>query len=96
MTRCHLYGTGCTFCHLRCLGLVVHGPLTATLFVDVLKRNTVQTLKKFEFKALRSSFEYADVRSLKLMAQSKDKSHFNLWVQDHETYITMQTTAELN
>jgi len=77
-------------------GLVVHGPLIATLLVDVLRRNTNRTLKKFEFKAIRPSFECADGRSIKLMAQTKDNLHVNLWAQDHEAYLTMQATAELN
>jgi len=77
-------------------GLVVHGPLIATLLVDVLRRNASRTLKKFEFKAVRPSYECADGRSLKLMVQSKDNLHFNLWAQDHETYLTMLATAELN
>jgi len=76
-------------------GLVVHGPLIATLLVDVLRRNTNRTLKKFEFKAIRPSFECADGRSIKLMAQTKDNLHVNLWAQDHEAYLTMQATAEL-
>jgi 3-methylfumaryl-CoA hydratase len=75
---------------------VVHGPLIATLLVDVLRRNTNRTLKKFEFKAIRPSFECADGRSIKLMAQTKDNLHVNLWAQDHEAYLTMQATAELN
>jgi 3-methylfumaryl-CoA hydratase len=77
-------------------GLVVHGPLIATLLVDVLRRNTDRTLKKFEFKAVRPSFECADGRAIKLMAQTKDNSHVTLWAQDHEAYLTMQATAELN
>ena len=46
--------------------------------------------------AIRPSFECADGRSIKLMAQTKDNLHVNLWAQDHEAYLTMQATAELN
>ena len=77
-------------------GLVVHGPLIATLLVDLLRRNTNQSLKKFEFKAVRPSFECADGRAIRLSAQSKDSKHVSLWAQDHEAYLTMQATAELN
>jgi len=77
-------------------GLVVHGPLIATLLVDLLRRNTNQSLKKFEFKAVRPSFECADGRAIHLSAQSKDNKHVSLWAQDHEAYLTMQATAELN
>lgn len=77
-------------------GLVVHGPLIATLLVDLLRRNTDKSLKKFEFKAVRPSFECADGRSIHLSAQTKDNKHVSLWAQDHEAYLTMQATAELN
>ncbi len=77
-------------------GLVVHGPLIATLLVDLLRRNTDRTLKKFEFKAVRPSFECADGRAITLMAQAQDQSNVNLWAQDHEGYLTMQATAVLN
>jgi 3-methylfumaryl-CoA hydratase len=77
-------------------GLVVHGPLIATLLVDLLRRNTNKSLKKFEFKAVRPSFECADGRAIHLSAQSKDNKHVSLWAQDHEAYLTMQATAELN
>jgi 3-methylfumaryl-CoA hydratase len=66
------------------------------LLVDLLRRNTNQSLKRFEFKAVRPSFECADGRGIRLSAQSKDNKHVSLWAQDHEAYLTMQATAELN
>ena len=63
-------------------GLVVHGPLIATLLLDLLRRELPQaTLAQFSFKALRPLFDVAafhvcakplDARSVKLWARAPD------------------------
>ncbi len=76
-------------------GLVVHGPLIATLLVDLVRRHSDRPLLAFEFKALRPTFECADGRALKVAAQAHDRS-VQLCAQDHEGWLTMQAHATLD
>ncbi len=75
-------------------GLIVHGPLIATLLVDLLRRHTNDAfVKSFNFKAVRPTF---DLHPLRLNGQpSADGKTVQLWAQDHEGWLTMQGTAEL-
>ncbi len=75
-------------------GLVVHGPLIATLLVDLLRRHAPGAfVKRFSFKALRPTF---DLHRFKVNGQpSEDGRSARLWAGDHEGCLTMQATAEL-
>ena len=75
-------------------GLVVHGPLIATLLVDLLRRQLPNAfVKSFDFKAVRPTF---DLQPFRLNGQpSPDGKSVRLWAQDHEGWLTMQATAEL-
>lgn len=75
-------------------GLVVHGPLIATLLADLLRRNAPgAVLRRFEFKAVRPTF---DLHPFQVNGQpSADGRSVRLWAQDHEGWLTMQATAEL-
>ena len=75
-------------------GLVVHGPLIATLLVDLLRRQLPQArLSTFEFRAVRPVF---DIAAFKLHASpAADGRSVNLWTADHEGCLTMQATAIL-
>lgn len=75
-------------------GLIVHGPLIATLLVDLVRRNVPgAVLKSFSFKAVRPTF---DLHPFRLNGQpSEDGKTVRLWAQDHEGWLTMQATAEL-
>ena len=75
-------------------GLVVHGPLIATLLVDLLRRHLPEVfIKAFNFKSVRPSF---DLHPLRLNANpSTDGKTVELWAQDHLGWLTMQATAEL-
>jgi len=75
-------------------GLVVHGPLIATLLVDLVRRHTDRPLLAFEFKALRPTYECADGRAMQVAAQAHDHT-VQLWAQDHEGWLTMQAKATL-
>lgn len=77
-------------------GLVVHGPLMATLLVDLVRRHSTRSLKNFRFKALRPVFECADARPLRLCAQALNEAQLQLWVQDHEGLVCMQASTEFN
>lgn len=77
-------------------GLIVHGPLIATLLLDLVRRHTDRPVRSFEFKALRPTFECADQRILRVCGEPEAKgSTIRLCAQDHEGWLTMQATAEL-
>jgi len=75
-------------------GLIVHGPLIATLLVDLARRNAPGAfIKKFSFKAVRPTY---DLHPFRVNGQlSPDGKTARLWAQDHEGWLTMQATAEL-
>ena len=75
-------------------GLIVHGPLIATLLVDLVRRHVPDAfVKSFNFKAVRPTF---DLHPFRLNGQpSADGKTVQLWAQDHEGWLTMQGTAEL-
>lgn len=75
-------------------GLVVHGPLIATLLMDLLRRNLPGAqLAKFEFKAVRPTF---DIHPFSVHGQpSADGKTVRLWGRDHEGWLTMDATATL-
>ena len=73
-------------------GLVVHGPLIATLLVDLLRRQLPQaTVTRFSFKAVRPTF---DLHPFRVCGEpSADGRSVRLWAQDHEGWLTMQAEA---
>ncbi|MEJ5990143.1 MaoC family dehydratase N-terminal domain-containing protein [Ramlibacter sp. PS3R-8] len=75
-------------------GLVVHGPLIATLLVDLLRREMPQAkLRSFSFKAVRPTF---DLHAFRVRGQpSPDGRNVRLWAQDHEGWLTMQADATI-
>ncbi len=79
-------------------GLIVHGPLIATLLVDLVRQSIPDCrLKSFEFRAIRPTF---DINIFKVNAKpdlEKDSSGktISIWAQDHEGWLTMQATAVL-
>jgi 3-methylfumaryl-CoA hydratase len=75
-------------------GLVVHGPLIATLLVDLVRREQPHaTLQSFAFKALRPTF--AGQPFTVCGKPSADGKTLDLWAKDHEGYLTMRATAAL-
>ncbi len=75
-------------------GLIVHGPLIATLLVDLVRRHAPGAfIKRFDFKAVRPTF---DLHPFRLNGQpSEDGKSVRLWAEDHEGWLTMQGDAEL-
>ena len=75
-------------------GLIVHGPLIATLLVDLLRRSlSGARVAAFEFKAVRPTF---DLHPFSVHGQpSADGQTVALWAQDHEGWLTMRATATL-
>ena len=76
-------------------GLVVHGPLIATLLMDLLRRELPHAqVRRFEFKAVRPTF---DTHPFSVHGQpAPDGKSIHLWAQDHEGWLTMDATATLN
>ena len=75
-------------------GLVVHGPLIATLLMDLLHREwPAAKVQRFEFKAVRPTF---DTHPFSVHGQpAADGKTVHLWACDHEGWLTMDATAAL-
>ncbi len=75
-------------------GLVVHGPLIATLLLDLLRRQMPGAdVASFGFKAVRPSFDGHPVKVNG--APGADGKTVTLWAQDHDGWLTMHATATL-
>ena len=73
-------------------GLIVHGPLIATLLMDLLRRHAPEAqVGSFKFKAVRPIF---DLHPFKVNGQ-RDGNTVKLWAQDHEGWLTMDAVATL-
>jgi 3-methylfumaryl-CoA hydratase len=75
-------------------GLVVHGPLIATLLLDLLRRERPDArVAGFSFRAVRPTF---DLHPFSVCGEpSPDGQSVHLWAQDHEGWLTMDATATL-
>ena len=75
-------------------GLIVHGPLIATLLMDLLRRQQPEArVLRFEFKAVRPTF---DTHAFSVHGQpSADGKTVQLWGRDHEGGLTMDGVATL-
>jgi len=75
-------------------GLVVHGPLIATLLVDLVRRERPDaTLQSFAFKALHPTF--SGQAFTVCGAPAADGKSIDLWAKDHDGYLTMRATAAI-
>jgi 3-methylfumaryl-CoA hydratase len=73
-------------------GLIVHGPLIATLLMDLLRRHAPDAeVATFKFKAVRPTF---DLHPFQVNGQ-RDGNTVKLWAQDHEGWLTMDAVATL-
>jgi len=74
-------------------GLIVHGPLIATLLLDLQRREQpAARVKRFTFKALRPVF---DIHRFTVCGRPDPAgSGLQLWTRDHEGWLTMQASAE--
>ncbi len=73
-------------------GLVVHGPLLATLLLDLLRRQLPEAVVDgFEFRAVSTVFD-AETFSLHGTAE-KDGKTFRLWVRRQDGALAMQAKA---
>ena len=77
-------------------GLVVHGPLIATLLLDLLHRKMPDAeLARFSFRAVRPSFALHPLRVCGALADAPDGKTVHLWAQDEAGWVTMDATATL-
>jgi 3-methylfumaryl-CoA hydratase len=73
-------------------GLVVHGPLIATLLADLLRRNRPSvTLKRFSFRALKPLYDTANFFTCGVPDEASATA--KLWTRDAEGAATMEATA---
>ncbi|WP_326535184.1 FAS1-like dehydratase domain-containing protein [Pseudorhodoferax sp.] len=75
-------------------GLIVHGPLIATLLMDLLRRKLPDAdVASFRFKAVRPTF---DLNAFHVNGQPQaDGKTIRLWASDHAGWLTMEATATL-
>jgi 3-methylfumaryl-CoA hydratase len=75
-------------------GLVVHGPLIATLLLDLLRRSMPGAdVASFRFKAVRPTF---DLHPFHVSGEPQpDGKTVRLWASDHEGWLTMDATVVL-
>ena len=71
-------------------GLVVHGPLIATLLLDLVRREAPQAeVSSFRFRAVRPTFDGHPLR----VNGVREGDTVRLWAQDHEGWLTMDAVA---
>ena len=74
-------------------GLIVHGPLIATMLLDLLRTSLpAARVKAFAFKAVRPTF---DINPFSVHGQRQADGTVRLWGRDHEGCLTMDATATL-
>jgi 3-methylfumaryl-CoA hydratase len=74
-------------------GLVVHGPLIATLLLDLLRRERpAARVHRFAFKALRPLF---DIHRFSVCGRPDGEQRYQLWARDHEGALAMQADADI-
>ena len=79
-------------------GLIVHGPLIATLLVDLIRQSIPESkLKRFEFRAIRPTFDINPftVSAIPDLEADPSGKTIKVWSEDHEGWLTMQATAIL-
>jgi 3-methylfumaryl-CoA hydratase len=73
-------------------GLVVHGPLVATLLLDLLRHQVPDAVvARYEFRAVRPVFDIAPF--FVCGEPQPDGRTFHLWARDHDGCLTMDATA---
>jgi 3-methylfumaryl-CoA hydratase len=75
-------------------GLIVHGPLIATLLMDLVRRNAPDAdVAAFRFKAVRPTF---DLNPFRVCGDPQpDGKAIRLFAQDHDGWLTMDAVATL-
>jgi 3-methylfumaryl-CoA hydratase len=74
-------------------GLIVHGPLIATLLLDLLRREAPDAaVRRFSFRAVRPLF---DIHRFAVCGRPVGNGEVSLWARDQDGFLAMEATAEL-
>ncbi len=74
-------------------GLIVHGPLIATLLLDLLRRELPDAqVRHFEFKAMKPVF---DMAPFQVCGRLQDDKTVRLWAVTPEGHLAMDASARL-
>lgn len=74
-------------------GLIVHGPLIATLLLDLLRRHLPRaTVTGFTFRAVKPLF---DIAPFSVCGRRQDDGSIHLWARSAEGHLAMDATATL-
>ena len=75
-------------------GLIVHGPMIATLLLDLLRwQLPAANVTRYQFRAVRPIF---DIHPFDVCGEpAADGKSVRLWAKDHEGSLAMEATAEL-
>jgi len=72
-------------------GLIVHGPLIATLLLDLLRDHAPGAqLATFDFRALRPLF---DIHHFDVCGEQLADGSYRLWARDHQGWLAMEARA---
>ena len=71
-------------------GLVVHGPLIATLLLDLVSSRVPGTIARFSFKALRPTFDTSDFA---VCGAAAGDGHYRLWSTDNQGERAVEAEA---
>lgn len=75
-------------------GLIVHGPLIATLLLDLLRREVLDaTVSRFSFKAVGPLF---DTSPFDVCGRPEGDRGYALWARNRDGHLAMQATVELS
>jgi len=75
-------------------GLVVHGPLTATLLLDLLQREVpTAQVRTFEFRAMKPLF---DNSPFEVCGRLDDPAKLRLWARSPEGHLAMEASATIS
>ena len=74
-------------------GLIVHGPLLATLLLEQIRQHLPDAVvKTFRFRVIRPTF---DVNPFTICGRVEEGGKVKLWGRDHEGWLTMDGEAEI-
>jgi len=77
-------------------GLVVHGPLLATLLLDLLRRHLPdETVARFAFRAMKPTFDTAPFLVRGRREEEGDGKTIRLWAEHEDSALAMDATATL-
>ena len=71
-------------------GLIVHGPLIATLLIDLLRRNTTQPVASFRFRAVSPLF---DIAPFSVHGVPDGQGGAALWARNATGHLAMEAEA---